>query len=73
MTPEQALTRICNRLQTFLPQNEIGQDIARGVDEECDIIRKAITDGEQNAAALETIKAEQKAKGQGQQEAHDHA
>ena len=63
MTPQQALTRILNRLQTFLPQNEIGQDIVAAVNVENEIILKALKDGEENAAALEKIKAEQKLKG----------
>ena len=63
MTPQEALTRILNRLQIFTPQNEIGQDIVAAVNVENEIILKALKDGEENHAALEAIKAEQKAKG----------
>ena len=60
MTPHEALTRILNRLQTFLPQNEIGQDVVAAVNVENEIILKALKDGEENAAELEGIKAKQK-------------
>ena len=64
MTPQQALTNILNRLQALIPQNQIGQDIVAAVNVENEIIIKALQDGEENAAALEAIKAEQKLKGE---------
>ena len=63
MTPQQALTNILNRLQALIPQNQIGQDIVAAVNVENEIILKALKDGEENHAALEAIKAEQKLKG----------
>ena len=63
MTPQEALTNILNRLQVLIPQNQIGQDIVAAVNVENEIILKALKDGEENAAALEKIKAEQKLKG----------
>ena len=61
ITPADAVETVANAVAQY-----------RGTLQEHQILQQCLQVLRDNNAALEAIKAEQKAKGQGQQEAHDH-